>query len=162
MGSCVALEAVRWPSFSRKAFSSLAVRNYRLFFFGQLVSMSGTWMQTVAQSILVLQLTHSGAILGLTIGARFAPLFLFGPIGGVIADRTNKRNVLYVTQALSGLLALIFGLLTEAGAMRRRWSGSGRPDMCRRGRDGCPRPGAAGAPSLRQRTWAPPWRPRAH
>jgi MFS family permease len=114
----VALEAVRRPSFRRKAFSSLAVRNYRLFFFGQLVSMSGTWMQTVAQSILVLQLTNSGTILGLTIGTRFAPLFLFGPMGGVIADRTNKRNVLYVTQALSGLLALIFGLLTEAGAMR--------------------------------------------
>lgn len=105
-------------AFAGRAFSSLAVRNYRLFFLGQLVSMSGTWMQTVAQSILVLQLTSSGTILGLTIGARFAPLFLFGPWGGVIADRMNKRRVLFVTQALSGLLALAFGLLTYAGLMR--------------------------------------------
>jgi MFS family permease len=89
-----------------------------LFFFGQLISMTGTWMQTVAQSILVLRLTDSGSILGLTIGARFAPLLLFGPWGGVIADRMNKRHLLYATQLLSGLLALTFGLLTEFGAMR--------------------------------------------
>ena len=114
----MAVAGLRRPPFGRRAFSSLAIRNYRMFFFGQLVSMSGTWMQMVAQSILVLQLTRSGTILGLTIGARFAPLFLFGPLGGVIADRTNKRRVLYVTQSLSGLLALIFGLLTQAGAMR--------------------------------------------
>jgi MFS family permease len=114
----MAAEAAERPSLGRKTFSSLGVRNYRLFFFGQLVSMSGTWMQTVAQSILVLQLTNSGTVLGLTIGARFAPLFLFGPLGGVIADRANKRRVLYVTQALSGLLALVFGLLAGTGAMR--------------------------------------------
>ena len=99
-------------------FSSLSIRNYRLFFIGQLISISGTWMQTVAQSILVLDLTHSGAVLGLTIGARFAPLFLFGPFGGVIADRVDKRHVLYVTQVLSGLLALTFGLLVTANAMQ--------------------------------------------
>ena len=109
---------VRWPAFWRKAFSSLAIGNYRLYFIGQVVSLSGTWMQTVAQSILVLDLTHSGTLLGLTIGARFAPLLLFGPIGGVIADRANKRNILYVTQALSGLLALAFGVLTSAGLIR--------------------------------------------
>ncbi len=102
----------------RATFSSLSIRNYRLFFLGQLVSMSGTWMQTVAQSVLVLQLSHSGTTLGLTIGARFAPLFLFGPLGGVLADRSNKRRILYVTQVLSGVLALIFGLLTGAGEMR--------------------------------------------
>ena len=115
----MAVEGARRPlPLGRKTFSSLAVRNYRLFFFGQLVSMSGTWMQTVAQAILVLQLTNSGTILGLAIGARFAPLFLFGPLGGVIADRANKRNVLFVTQALSGLLALLFGLLAGTGEMR--------------------------------------------
>jgi MFS family permease len=106
------------PPLWHTTFSSLAIRNYRLFFIGQLISISGTWMQTVAQSILVLDLTHSGAILGLTIGARFAPLFLFGPFGGVIADRVNKRHVLYVTQLLAGLLALTFGLLVSAGAMQ--------------------------------------------
>jgi len=57
--------------------SSLRQRNYRLFFFGQLVSVAGTWMQTVAQSFLVLDLTHSGTQLGLTTAARFLPMFLF-------------------------------------------------------------------------------------
>jgi MFS family permease len=114
----VTFDVVRWPTFWHRAFSSLAIGNYRLFFIGQVVSLSGTWMQTVAQSILVLELTHSGTMLGLTIGARFAPLLLFGPMGGVIADRANKRNILYVTQALSGLLALAFGLLTSAGLIR--------------------------------------------
>ena len=78
--------------------SSLRQRNYRLFFFGQLVSVAGTWMQTVAQSFLVLDLTHSGTQLGLTTAARFLPMFLFGPLGGVFADRMDKRRVLYLTQ----------------------------------------------------------------
>jgi MFS family permease len=92
-------------------FASLSTRNYRLFFTGQLVSVSGTWMQTVAQSFLVLQLTHSGTVLGLTTAARFGPMFLFGPWGGVIADRLDKRRVLYVTQALAGLIAAVFAIL---------------------------------------------------
>jgi MFS family permease len=97
---------------SRQAtFSSLRVRNYRLFFTGQLISVSGTWMQTIAQSFLVLELTHSGTDLGLSTAARFAPMFLAGPWGGVIADRMDKRRVLYVTQALSGVVALLFAIL---------------------------------------------------
>ena len=112
------IDVVRRPTFWRRAFSSLAIGNYRLYFIGQVVSLSGTWMQTVAQSILVLDLTHSGTMLGLTIGARFAPLLVFGPMGGVLADRANKRKILYVTQALSGLLALAFGVLTSAGLIR--------------------------------------------
>jgi MFS family permease len=94
-----------------EAFSSLKSRNYKLYFYGQLVSLSGTWMQTIAQSFLVLQLTDSGTTLGLTLAARFAPLFLFGPWGGLIADRLDKRRVMYVTQAASGLLAAAFGVL---------------------------------------------------
>jgi len=82
----------------RQVLSSLRQRNYRLFFFGQLVSVAGTWMQTVAQSFVVLDLTHSGTQLGLTTAARFLPMFLFGPLGGVFADRMDKRRVLYVTQ----------------------------------------------------------------
>jgi MFS family permease len=97
---------------ARGMFSSLSSRNYRLFFWGQLISISGTWMQTVAQSFLVLQLTGSGTDLGLATAARFVPIFLFGPWGGLIADRLDKRRVLYVTQSLSGLLALAFGVLT--------------------------------------------------
>ena len=90
--------------------SSLRQRNYRLFFFGQLVSIAGTWMQTVAQSFVVLDLTHCGTQLGLTTAARFLPMFVFGPLGGVFADRMDRRRVLYVTQALSGLLAGVFAI----------------------------------------------------
>ncbi|MGD0560269.1 MAG: MFS transporter [Streptosporangiaceae bacterium] len=92
--------------------SSLRQRNYRLYFFGQLVSVMGTWMQTVAQSFLVLDLTHSGTQLGLTVAARFLPILLFGPAGGLFADRQDKRRVLLVTQTLSGLLAGAFAILT--------------------------------------------------
>jgi MFS family permease len=91
--------------------SSLRHYNYRLFFFGQLVSVAGTWMQTVAQSFLVLDITHSGTQLGLTTAARFLPIFAFGPLGGVFADRMDKRRVLYLTQTLSGLLAAAFAIL---------------------------------------------------
>jgi len=91
-----------------RAISSLGTRDYRLFFVGQLVSMSGTWMQTVGQAFLVLRLTDSGAVLGLTVAARFGPMFVLGPWGGLVADRLDKRRVLYVTQALSGVLALAF------------------------------------------------------
>jgi MFS family permease len=92
--------------------SSLRHRNYRLYFFGQLISVMGTWMQTVAQSFLVLDLTHSGTALGLVTAVRFLPMLLFGPAGGLFADRRNKRRILYVTQALSGVLAGIFAILT--------------------------------------------------
>jgi MFS family permease len=92
--------------------SSLRHPNYRLFFFGQLVSVMGTWMQTVAQSFLVLDLTHSGTDLGLVTAARFVPILVFGPAGGLFADRRNKRRILYVTQTLSGLLAGVFAILT--------------------------------------------------
>ena len=102
----------------RQMVSSLRQRNYRLFFFGQLVSVAGTWMQTVAQSFVVLDLTHSGTQLGLTIAARFLPMFLFGPLGGVFADRMDKRRVLYLTQTLSGLLAAAFAVLVGTGSIR--------------------------------------------
>ena len=98
--------------------ASLRHRNYRLFFTGQLISVIGTWMQTVAQSFLVLDLTHSGTQLGLTTAARFLPMFLFGPAGGLFADRWDKRRVLYVTQTASGLLAAVFALLTATHDMR--------------------------------------------
>ncbi len=96
---------------------SLRVRNYRLFFFGQLLSMMGTWMQTVALAFLVLKLTGSGTDLGLATAARFLPVFVFGPFGGLIADRLDKRRVLYVTQTLQGLLAGVFALLIGMGVI---------------------------------------------
>ena len=83
--------------------SSFHQRNYRLFFFGQLISVIGTWMQTVAQSFLVLDLTHSGTQLGLTTAARFLPILIFGQTGGLFADRRDKRRILLVTQTAAGL-----------------------------------------------------------
>jgi len=95
-------------------FASLRFWNYRLFFVGQVVSVSGTWMQAVAQGWLVLRLTHSGTDLGVITAARFLPMMLFSPWGGVIADRLDKRRILYVTQTLAGLLALLLaGLVAE-------------------------------------------------
>jgi MFS family permease len=91
--------------------SSLRQHNYRLYFSGQLVSVAGTWMQTVAQSFLVLGLTHSGTQLGLVTAVRFLPMFLFGPLGGLIADRMPKLRVMYITQSLQGLLAGAFAVL---------------------------------------------------
>jgi MFS family permease len=95
----------------RQMASSLRQHNYRLYFSGQLVSVAGTWMQTVAQSFLVLQLTHSGTDLGLVTAVRFLPMFLFGPLGGLVADRMPKLRVMYVTQSLQGLLAGAFAVL---------------------------------------------------
>ena len=100
--------------YGRTAFVSLGSRNYRLFFVGQLISVMGTWMQTIAQSFLVLQLTHSGTALGLTVAARFLPIFLFGPWGGVIADRFDRRRTMYLTQSASAVLATAFAVLVGA------------------------------------------------
>jgi MFS family permease len=94
---------------------SLRNRNYRLYFSGQLLSMMGTWMQTVALAFLVLKLTGSGTDLGLATATRFLPMFVFGPFGGVIADRLDKRRVLYITQTLSGLIAGVFAVLIGLG-----------------------------------------------
>jgi MFS family permease len=102
----------------RKITASLRHRNYRLYFFGQLVSVIGTWMQAVAQSFLVLELTHSGTQLGLTSAVRFLPVLIFGPAGGLFADRRDKRRVLLVTQTSAGLIAAVFAVLTATHDMR--------------------------------------------
>src|SRR3972149_10856313 len=94
-----------------RIFSSLKVPNYRLYFVGQVVSLSGTWMQGVAQAWLVLDLTGSGTALGLVSSLQFLPVLLFGPLGGVIADRFDKRKILYATQISAALLAVTLGTL---------------------------------------------------
>lgn len=99
-------------------FASLRVRNYRLYFIGQVVSLSGSWMQRVAQSWLVLHLTGSGLALGVVAALQFLPILLFGAMGGLLADRRDKRRLLLVTQSLMGLLALVLGLLTLTGTVR--------------------------------------------
>ncbi len=102
-------------TFTRRTFASLAIRNYRLFFIGQAVSMSGTWMQTVAQGLLVLQLTGSGTALGVVTALQTLPVLLFGAWGGLIADRYPKRAILYAVQVVSGLASLLMGTLVVAG-----------------------------------------------
>jgi MFS family permease len=97
--------------FSSKTFAALSVRNFRLFFIGQLISVSGTWMQSVAQGWLVLQLTGSSVDLGFAIALQYVPILLFGTYGGLVADRHEKRRILYCTQSAAGLLALTLGLL---------------------------------------------------
>lgn len=97
--------------------SSLHVRNYRLYFFGQSVSVAGTFMQTLAIAFLTLQLTGSGTALGVATGARLLPLLLFGPAAGVLADRSDKRRLLFFTQSASAAGSLAFAVLTAAGWM---------------------------------------------
>ena len=95
----------------KRTFSALQTRNFRLFIFGQGISMCGTWMQTIAVSWLVLKMTHSGTQLGLVIAAQFIPILILGAWGGVVADRFSKRKILYFTQSAAGILALAFGIL---------------------------------------------------
>jgi MFS family permease len=96
---------------ARRAFSSLRIRNYRLYFTGQVVSVSGTWMQGVAQAWLVLNLTGSGTALGLVSSLQFLPVLFLGPLGGMITDRFDKRRLLLITQTAAALLATTLGLL---------------------------------------------------
>ena len=102
---------------ARQTFASLRVRNYRLYFTAQLISVSGTWMQSVAQAWLVLHLTASGFALGIVVGLQFLPMLFFGPFGGLIADRADKRRLLFATQSAGGLLALVLGILVVTGSV---------------------------------------------
>lgn len=101
----------RIQNFGRSTFASLVIRNYRLYFIGQAISLSGTWMQTIAQGLLVLQLTHSGFMLGLVTALQYIPILLFAPFGGVIVDRFPKQKILLITQSVAGVLALLLGIL---------------------------------------------------
>jgi len=104
-----------FQKFGDKTFSSLKIRNYRLYFIGQGISLAGTWMQTVAQAWLVLQISHSGTTLGIVSALQFLPILLFGPMAGVLVDRFSKKTILYYTQAVSAVLALALGILVAMG-----------------------------------------------
>jgi MFS family permease len=93
-------------------------RNYRLFFSGQLVSLMGTWMQTVAQAWLVYSLTHSPFLLGLTTFAAQVTVFFIAPFGGMVADRVDRRKMLLLTQSLAMLQAALLAGLTLAGVVQ--------------------------------------------
>jgi MFS family permease len=102
----------------RRSVASLAIPNYRRFFVGQVVSVSGNWMQNVAAMWLVLHLTGNGTMVGLTAAAQFLPMLLVGAWGGLIADRFPKRRLLTVTQALLALPPLTLFVLVTTGAVQ--------------------------------------------
>jgi MFS family permease len=107
-GTAVDTRTPRWQVAGR----ALRHRNFQLFFSGQLISLIGTWMQTVAQSWLVYRLTGSGLELGAVGFASQIPVFLFAPIGGIVADRINRKHVVIATQVSSMLLAFVLAALT--------------------------------------------------
>lgn len=101
-----------------ETFSSLKIRNYRLFFTGAIVSNTGTWMARITQDWLVLSLTGSAAAVGITTALQFLPMLLFGLYGGVIADRYPKRTLLLFSQAALGLCGLALAVLTLSGSIQ--------------------------------------------
>ncbi len=102
---------------SRRTFAALRFRNYRLYFVSQIISFSGTWMQSIALAWLVLQLTGSGTALGTVMAMQFLPTMFLSPIGGMIADRFEKRRLIIGTQTTAGLLALTLGVITLTGVV---------------------------------------------
>jgi MFS family permease len=96
----------------RATFRALKHRNFKLFFSGQIISLVGTWMQTVAEAWLIYRLTGSGALLGLLGFVGQMPIFVFSPVAGLVADRWPRRNVVLATQASSMTLAFILATLT--------------------------------------------------
>jgi len=99
----------------KDTFRSLQVRNFRLFFVSQTISQTGTWMTMVAQTLLILDLTGSGVLLGFLAAAQFGPVLLFGAWGGTLADRFDKRQVLFFTQVGAMAQSLVLGLVVLTG-----------------------------------------------
>src|SRR5690242_8252323 len=101
-----------------RGFSALEVRNYRLFWSGQLISLTGTWMQRTAQDWLVVQLTHSPFDLGLVTACQFLPVMLLSLVGGVIIDRLPKHSLIVATQTLLLVQATVFTVLVATGMIQ--------------------------------------------
>lgn len=101
----------------RRSFDSLSVPNYRRYFAGQVVSVSGNWMQMVAEVWLILELTGSGVAVGMVTALQFLPILLFGAWGGLLADRFSKRRLLIVTQAVMALPALAMLAIVATGVV---------------------------------------------
>ncbi|HZU70404.1 MAG TPA: MFS transporter [Ktedonobacteraceae bacterium] len=114
----VTTEETRQARGLTRTFVALRHRNFRLFWFGQLISLIGTWMQTTAQAWLVLELTNSAWWLGVVGALQFLPVLLFALFGGVLADRLPKRRVLLFTQSSAMLLALVLWILVATGAVQ--------------------------------------------
>lgn len=103
---------------AERTFRSLQNRNYRLYWCGQVVSLSGTWMQRIAQAWLVLQLTHSPLALGTVTTIQFTPILLFSLFGGVLADRVPKWRFLLLTQSIMAAQALTLAILISTGQIQ--------------------------------------------
>lgn len=98
-----------------KSFSALRHRNFRLYFIGLLISVTGMWAQTVAQQWLVYELTNSALVLGQVTAIMAVPVFLLSPFAGVVIDRTSRRTILFVTQVVQMLQAFALAALTFSG-----------------------------------------------
>ena len=101
-----------------RTFLALRHRNFRLFWFGQLISLIGTWMQSIGQAWLVLELTHSAWLLGVVGALQFLPVMLLSLFGGVLADRLPKRKVLLFTQSFAMLQAVLLWALVASGQVQ--------------------------------------------
>src|SRR5256885_9411048 len=106
------------PALIANGLRALKHRNFRLFMGGQLISLIGTWMQTVAQSWLVYRLTGSALLLGTVGFASQFPVFLMSPVGGIVADRKNRHKIVIATQVASMTLAFILAFLTLTNRVR--------------------------------------------
>ncbi|MGB7568438.1 MAG: MFS transporter [Chitinivibrionales bacterium] len=105
----------------KSTFRALRYRNYRLFFLGQGTSLIGTWMQRIATSWLVYRLTGSAVLLGVVGFVSQIPTFILSPVGGVVADRWNKKTIFFVTQIFALLQALVLAILVIKGAITVPW-----------------------------------------
>jgi MFS family permease len=103
------------------ALAALRHRNFRLFYFGQLLSLTGTWVQSTAQGWLVLELTDSALLLGMVTAAGSLPVLLFTLYAGVVADRMDKRRIIIAAQAAAAVLALALATLTGTGRVTVAW-----------------------------------------
>ncbi len=110
-----------WTDKLAAAFPAMQSRNYQLYFFGQLVSMIGTWLQIVAEGWLVYQLTHSAFYVGLDAAAATIPSLFLSLFGGVIVDKFPKRTILFFTQTAAMILAFALGVMTLTGTITVWW-----------------------------------------
>jgi len=105
----------RLGTMTRETFASMHVRNFRLFFAGQLVSQVGNWLTLIAQTLLVFQVTHSGVAVGLLSAAQFGPVLLIGPWAGLVADRSDKRRLLLIVQVIAMAQSFTLAALAFSG-----------------------------------------------
>src|SRR3954451_648735 len=100
---------------TNETFRSLGVRNFRLFFSGQLISQVGNWLTLVAQTLLVLKLTDNGVALGGLAAAQCGPVLLLGPWAGLVADRSDKRKLLMIVQSIAMAQSFVLAALVFSG-----------------------------------------------